>query len=50
MNITTNLLEDYVNFVDTATKQITYFKKISILFVDLVSLILIFLLFKYQTK
>ena len=46
MNIQTNLSEDYVNFVDTLTKQITCLK------INKVSLInyhnfVFFLLFKY---
>ena len=30
MNIKTNLLEEYVNFVETTTKQTTYYFKIII--------------------
>ena len=33
MNIKTNLLEEYVNFVDITKKQSKYFKIILILFV-----------------
>ena len=33
MNMKTNLLDDYVNFVDTATKQNLYFKIIILLIV-----------------
>ena len=33
MNIKTNLLEDYVNFVDTTTRQNTYSKINIVLFV-----------------
>ena len=50
MNIKTNLIEDYVNFVDTTTKQSTYFKKILILFAIITSLFLIFLLCKYLNE
>ena len=49
MNNKTNLLEDYVNFVDTTKKQ-KYFKIIIILFVVIISLFLFFLLFKNHTK
>ena len=41
MNIKTNLLEDYVNFVDTTTRQNTYVKIIIFFFVVIVSLTLI---------
>ena len=47
MNIKTKLLEDYVNFVDTTTKQNTNFKKIGFLFVLIISLFLSYLLFIY---
>ena len=46
-NIETNILEDYVNFVDTKTRQNTYFKKYIVLFVLFITLFLVFLLFKY---
>ena len=50
MNIETNLLEDYVNFVDTTTRQNTYFKIIIVLFVVIVSLFLFCFLFKYLNE
>ena len=49
MNNKTNILEDYVNFVDNTKKQNTFFKKI----IFLIAIILFFLfsvLFKYQTN
>ena len=48
-NIKTNLLADYVNFVDNTKKQNRYFKKFIILIVNLVFLFF-FVLFKYHTK
>ena len=39
MNIRTNLLEEYVNFVDSARKQIAYFKTKNVLFVVIVSVL-----------
>ena len=49
-NIKTNLLEEYINFVDNTEKQNKYFK-IFIIFITIVlSLFLFFLLFKYITK
>ena len=50
MNIETNLLEDYINFVDNTKKQNRYFKRILILFVVILSLFLIFLLFNNISK
>ena len=50
MNIETNLLEDYVNFVDLTKKQNKYFKKIIILFVVILSLFLFFVLFQYLNQ
>ena len=44
MNIKTNLLEDYVNFVDTTKKQNKYFKIFIILIVIIVFLFLFFVL------
>ena len=41
MNIKTNLLEEYVNFVDTTTKQNTYFKIVINLFALIKSLFII---------
>ena len=45
MNIKTNLLEEYVNSVDTTKKQNKYFKVIIIALI--MFLFLFFLLFKY---
>ena len=42
----TNLIEDYVNFVDTTKKQNRYFKIILSLIVIIKALFLIYLLFK----
>ena len=50
MNIKTNLIEEYVNFVDTTKKQNRYFERISILFVVILSLFLIFLLFIFNSN
>ena len=50
MNIKTNLIEEYVNFVDSTKKQNKYFKKILILFVVILCLILFFVLFKYLNE
>ena len=44
MNIKTNLLEEYVNFVDNTKKQNKYFKISIILFVIIVFLFLFFVL------
>ena len=49
MNIKTNLLEEYVNFVDNTKKQNRYFK-IIILIVVILCLFLFFVLFYYNTK
>ena len=38
MNIKTNLIEEYVNFVDNTKKQNIYFKNIIILIVDFLCL------------
>ena len=46
MNIKTNLLEEYVNTVDTTKKQNKYFKIIIFLIVNVITLFLFFLLFK----
>ena len=40
MNIKTNLLEEYVNFVDTTKKQNKYFKNFIILILKIVFLFL----------
>ena len=42
MNIKTNLLEEYVNFVDNTKKQNKYFKKIIVLVVVILCLFLFF--------
>ena len=47
MNIKTNLLEEYINFVDITKKQNRYFKNFIILIVIVIFLFLFFLLFKY---
>ena len=44
MNIKTNTLEEYVNFVDTTKKQNTYFKKIILLIAVIMSSFLFYLL------
>ena len=49
MNIKTNLLEGYVDFVDTTKKQNRYFKIILVLGVVILTLFLFFLLYKYDT-
>ena len=50
MNIKTNLLEEYINFVDNTKKQNKYFKIVLIFFVVILCLFLFFVLFKYNTK
>ena len=50
MNIKTNLIEEYVNFVDSTMKQNTNYKIIIFLFVVIVTLFLFFLLFKYLNE
>ena len=45
MNIKTNILEDYVNFVNTTKRQNTYFKTILLLFTFIVTLFLFYLSF-----
>ena len=47
MNVKTNLLEVYVNYIDTTTKQNTCFKIIIFLFANIISLLSFYLLFKY---
>ena len=49
MSIKTNLLEDYVNFVDNTKKQNKYFKLIIFLIVIVVALFLFFVLFLFYT-
>ena len=48
MNIKTNLLEEYVNFVDNTKQQNKYFKIFLFLIVIIVFLFLCFVLFKYK--
>ena len=50
MDIKTNLLEEYVNFVDNTKKQNKYFKVLISLFVIILGLFLFFVLFKYNSK
>ena len=50
MNTKTNLLEDYVKFVDLTKKQNRYFKIFTLLYVVILCLFLFFVLFKYITK
>ena len=50
MNIKTNLLEEYVNFVDNTKKQNKYFKISIILFVIILFLFLSIVLFKYHIQ
>ena len=47
MDIKTNILEDYVNFVDTTKKQNKYFKIILSLIVIVITLFVFLLSFKY---
>ena len=47
MNIKTNLLEEYINFVDNTKQQNKYFKLFLFLIVIIMFLFLFFLLFKY---
>ena len=49
MNIKTNLVEEYVNFVDNTKKQNRYFK-IIILIVFILCLFLFFVLFNYLNE
>ena len=49
MNIKTNLLEEYVNFVDNTNKQNNYFKTFFKI-VIIMLLFLFFVLFEYLTK
>ena len=50
MNIKTNLLEEYVNFVDNTKKQNKCFKISIILFVIIMFLFLFIVLFKYHIQ
>ena len=47
MNIKTNLLEEYVNFVDVTKEQNKYFKTFFFVIVLIMCLLLFFVLFKY---
>ena len=49
MNTKTNLLEQYVNFVDNTKKPNKYFKINMLLIVIIMFLFLFFVLFKYLT-
>ena len=49
MNIKTNLLEEYVNFVDNTKKQNKYFKLLFLIAI-IVFLSLCFALFKYSSN
>ena len=50
MNNKTNILEEYVNFVDNTKKQNEYFKINIILFLVLLCLFLFFVSFKYNIE
>ena len=50
MNNKTNLIEEYINFVDNTKKQDKYFKIIIFLIVVIITLFLFFVLFEYHTK
>ena len=50
INNKTNLLEEYVNFVDNTKKQNKYFKIISILFVVILCLFFVFVLLDYLNE
>ena len=50
MNIKTNLLDEYVNFVEKTKKQNKYFKVFIILFVVILCSILFFVLFNYSSQ
>ena len=50
MNIKTNLLEEYVNFVDVEKKQIKYFKNIILLVSVNIASFLIFVLLKHLNE
>ena len=50
MNIKTNLLEEYFDFVDNTKKQNKYSKIIITLFVVILCLILFFVLFNYLNE
>ena len=48
MNIKTNLLEEYVNFVDITKKQNKYFKIVMFLNVIIMFLFLFFVLYNFK--
>ena len=50
MNIKTNLLEEYVNFVDNTKKQNKYFKIYFYFLIVIIMFSFIFVLFNYNTK
>ena len=50
MNIKTNLLEEYVKFVDATKKQKKHFKLFIYLNVIVIGLFFIFVLFKYLNE
>ena len=50
INIKTNSLEEYVNFVDTTREQNTHCKTIIVFFILNKALILVYLLFKYLNE
>ena len=50
MKIKTNLLEEYMNYVDNTKKQIKYFKISIILFMVILCLFSVFVLFDYNSK
>ena len=50
MNIKTDLLEEYVNFVDVTKKRNIYFKKVILLVAIIVALVLLFVLLKHLTE
>ena len=50
MNIKTNLLEEYVNFVDTTKKQEKYFESITFSIAIIISSFLIYLSSKYLNE
>ena len=50
MNNKSNLLEEYLNFVDNTKKQNKYFKIIFFSIIIVIGLFLFFVLFKYFPK
>ena len=49
-HIKTNLLEEYVNFVDSTKKQNRFFKRSLLLIANVISSFLCYLLFKYLNE